>query len=156
MCLERKKIKMHTSSMVKKKLQNVLSKARGCTGPEISRSLGSKKWRLTAHEGDKFVSPMHPPPPPPPPEGNIPGTHFCYRLSRPQVYGKENSNDTIGNRNPDLRVCSATALSSAPVTMKNKAKQSTSHPNAGFSQNSEIFNGAVFRIFIPNLKQIGK
>jgi len=28
----------------------------------------------SAHEGGKFVSPVHPPPLPP---GNIPGTHFC-------------------------------------------------------------------------------
>jgi len=34
--------------------------------------------RQSAHEGGKLVSPTHRPPLPP---GNIPGTHFCYRLS---------------------------------------------------------------------------
>ena len=37
--------------------------------------------RQSAHEGGKVVSPTHRPPLPP---GNIPGTHFCWRLSRPQ------------------------------------------------------------------------
>ena len=36
--------------------------------------------RQSAHEGGK-VSPTHWPPLPP---GNIPGTHFCWRLSQPQ------------------------------------------------------------------------
>ena len=35
----------------------------------------------TAQDGDKVVSPTHRPPLPP---GNARGTHFCYRLSRPQ------------------------------------------------------------------------
>jgi hypothetical protein len=46
-----------------------------------------------------------------PPE-NIPGTHFCYRLSRPQCHSAagriksmKNSNDTIGNRTRDLPAC---------------------------------------------------
>ena len=46
------------------------------------------------------------------PPGNIPGTHFCYRLSRPQghsVAGRimsiKNSNVTIGNRTCDLPAC---------------------------------------------------
>ena len=41
--------------------------------------------------------------------GNIPGTHFCRRLSRPQghsatgrIMSIKNSNDTIGNRTRDL------------------------------------------------------
>ena len=44
---------------------------------------------------------------------NTPGTHFCWRLSRPQdhstkgrIMSLENSNDTIGNRTRDLPVCS--------------------------------------------------
>ena len=43
------------------------------------------------------------------PPGSIPGTHFCYRLSRPQghsaagrIVSMKNSNDTIGNRTSDL------------------------------------------------------
>jgi hypothetical protein len=37
--------------------------------------------RQSAHEGGKVVSPKNQPPLPP---GDIPSTHFCYRLSRPQ------------------------------------------------------------------------
>ena len=43
------------------------------------------------------------------PPGKIPGTHFCYRLSRPQgrsavgrIMSMKNSSDTIGNRTRDL------------------------------------------------------
>jgi hypothetical protein len=42
---------------------------------------GSQILRHLAHEGGKVVSPMHRPPLPP---GNIPGTHFCWRLGGPQ------------------------------------------------------------------------
>jgi hypothetical protein len=51
------------------------------------------------------------------PPGNIPGTHFCYRLSRSQGHGvtetimsMKNSNDTIGNRTRDVQVCSLNQL----------------------------------------------
>jgi hypothetical protein len=58
--------------------------------------------------------------------GNIPGTHFCYRLSRPQghravgrIKSMANSNDTIENRTRDFPACSArpqpTALRTAPL-----------------------------------------
>jgi hypothetical protein len=63
-----------------------------------------------AHEGGTVVSPTHRPPLP---AGNIPGTHFCWRLSRPQSHNAAGrmsmkiSNDTIGNRSRDLPVCSA-------------------------------------------------
>jgi hypothetical protein len=50
------------------------------------------------------------------PAGNIPGTHFCLRLSRPQghcatdrIMPMKKSTDTIGNRTRDLPVCSAVA-----------------------------------------------
>jgi hypothetical protein len=43
----------------------------------------------------------------------IPGSHFCYRLSRPQGHSAagrirsiEKSNNTIGNRTHDLPACS--------------------------------------------------
>jgi hypothetical protein len=62
---------------------------------------GSQISRQSAHEGGKFVSPTHRPPLPP---GNIPGTHFCERLSQPQgnsaagrIMSMKNSNDTIRN-----------------------------------------------------------
>ena len=64
----------------------------------------------TAQEGGKVVILMYRPHLPP---GNSPGTHFCWRLSRPQGHcaiGKfmsmKNSNDTIWNRTSDLRICS--------------------------------------------------
>jgi len=63
---------------------------------------GSQIRRQSAHEGGKVVSPTHRPPLPP---GNIPGTHFCYRLSQPQchsaagrIMSMKDYNDTIGNR----------------------------------------------------------
>ena len=56
------------------------------------------------------------------PPGNIPGTHFCYRLSQPQGHGAarrimsmKNSNDTIGNRTRDLPTCSTVPQPSAPL-----------------------------------------
>jgi len=55
-----------------------------------------------------------------PPE-NIPGTHFCYRLSQPQghsaagtIMSMKNSNNTIGNRTSDLPACSAVPQPTAP------------------------------------------
>jgi hypothetical protein len=50
---------------------------------------GSQILRQSAHEGGKVVSPTHRSPLPP---GNIPGTHFCYRLSRPQGHTATGSN----------------------------------------------------------------
>jgi hypothetical protein len=47
--------------------------------PEVS---GCQISRQSAHEGDKVVSPTHRPPLP----HEIPGTHFCYKLSRPQSH----------------------------------------------------------------------
>jgi hypothetical protein len=55
--------------------------------------------RQSAHEGGKVVSPTHRPPlPPPPPPGNIPGTHFCQRLSRPQ--GHSATGRIMSTKNP--------------------------------------------------------
>jgi hypothetical protein len=51
------------------------------TGSEGSRSLKLPISRQLSQEGRKVVSPMHWPPVPP---GNIPGTHFCWRMSQPQ------------------------------------------------------------------------
>jgi hypothetical protein len=65
----------------------------------------------TAEDGGKFVSLTHRPPLPP---GNVPGTHFCQRLSRPQchsatgrIMSMKNANDSIWNRNRDLPICSS-------------------------------------------------
>ena len=57
--------------------------------------------------------------------GNISGTHFCQRMSRPQghseaerIMSMKNSNDTMGNQIRDLPTCSPvpqpTALPPAP------------------------------------------
>jgi hypothetical protein len=53
--------------------------------------------------------------------GNIPSTHFCYRLSQPQghsaagnIMSMKNSNDTIGNRTRDLPACSSVSQPTAP------------------------------------------
>jgi hypothetical protein len=78
---------------------------------------GSQISRQSAHEGGN-VSPTHRPPLLP---GNIPGTHFCKRLSQPQghstdgrITSMKNSHDTIGNRTRDLPACSAVPQQTAP------------------------------------------
>jgi hypothetical protein len=55
------------------------------------------------------------------PTGNIPGTHFCYRLSRLQghitagrILSMKNSSDTIGNRSRYLPACSTVPQPTAP------------------------------------------
>jgi len=79
---------------------------------------GSQISRQSAHEGGKFVSSTHRPSLLP---GNIPGTHFCCRLSQPQghseagrIMSMKESNDTIGNRTRDLPTCSAVPQPTAP------------------------------------------
>jgi len=51
------------------------------TSTEGSRKLRFPDFMTTAQDGVKVVSLTHRPLLPP---GNAPGTHFCYRLSRPQ------------------------------------------------------------------------
>jgi hypothetical protein len=55
------------------------------------------------------------------PPGNIAGTHFCYKLNRPQghsaagrVMSIKNSSYTVGNRTCDLPTCSAVPQQTAP------------------------------------------
>ena len=71
--------------------------------------------------------------------GNIPGTHFCYRLSRPQghsaagrIMSMKNSNDTIGNRTRDLPTRSAvpqpTEPPSGPSRKGNRLRNSNKAP----------------------------
>jgi hypothetical protein len=74
---------------------------------------GSKISRQLAHEGGRVVGPTHRLPLPP---GNIPGTHFCYRLSQPQghsvagrIMSMKNSNQTH-----DLLVCSTVPQPTVP------------------------------------------
>ena len=62
----------------------IISKAvplQAWSDPECSRKLRFRDFKTTAQDGGKVVSLTHRPPSPP---GNAPGTHFCYRLSRPQ------------------------------------------------------------------------
>ena len=67
---------------------------------------GSQISRQSAYEGGKVVSSTHRSPLPP---GNIPGSHFSWRLSQPQghsaarrIKSMKNSNDTNRNRTRDL------------------------------------------------------
>jgi hypothetical protein len=53
--------------------------------------------------------------------GNIPGTHFCYRIGRPQghsaagrILSMKNSSDTIRKRTRALPACSAVLQPTAP------------------------------------------
>jgi hypothetical protein len=80
------------------------------SGPDGSRELKFPDYMTTAQDGGKVVSLTHRPPLAP---ENAPGTHFCYRLSRPQghsvigrIMSMKNSNDTIWNRTSDLPICS--------------------------------------------------
>ena len=84
----------------------------------VPGGLGSQISKQSAHEGGKVVSPTHRLPLPP---GNIPATHFCWRLSWPQghiaagrIMSMKNSNDTIGNQTCDLPACSAVPQPTAP------------------------------------------
>ena len=79
---------------------------------------GSHIARQSAHEGGQVVSPTHGRPLPP---GNIPGTHFCYRLSQlkghsaaGRIMSMKNSNDTVGNRTIDIWTCSAVPQPTVP------------------------------------------
>jgi hypothetical protein len=81
-----------------------------CSGPEGSSKLRFPDYMTTAQDSGKVVSLMHRPPLP---SENAPGTHFYYRLSRPQghiaigrIMSMKNSNDTIWNRTSDLPSCS--------------------------------------------------
>ena len=77
---------------------------------------GSQISRQSPHEGGKVVSHTHRPPLP---QTNIPGTHFCYRLSQTQGHSMKglsmkNSTETIGNRTRDLSTCSAVPQPTTP------------------------------------------
>ena len=78
------------------------------SGPEGSRKLRFPDFMTMAQDGGKVVSLTHRLPLPP---GNTPGTHFCWRLSRPQghsatgrIMSLKNSIDTVGNRTCDLLI----------------------------------------------------
>jgi hypothetical protein len=73
------------------------------TGPEGSRRLRLPDFKTIGTWRWQGCQPV-----------NIPGTHFCRRLSRPQghsaaerIMSMKNSNDTTGNRSRDLPVRNA-------------------------------------------------
>jgi hypothetical protein len=79
---------------------------------------GSQISRQSTQAGGKFVNPAHRLPLP---SLNIPGTHFCQRLSRTQchsaagrIMSMKNYNGTMGNRTRDLPACSAVPQLTAP------------------------------------------
>jgi hypothetical protein len=97
-----------TFRFVEQYLNNCATAVRN--GPEGSRKLRFPDYMTTAQDGGKVVSLTHRPPLP---LGDAPGTHFYYRLSRPQghsaigrIMSMKNSNDTIWNRTSDLPICS--------------------------------------------------
>ena len=93
------------------------------TGPEGSRKVEAPRFQDNRHMKVVRLSALrtnrlYPP-------GSIHGTHFHYRLSRPQghsaagrIMSMKNSNDTIGNRTRDLPTSSVvpqpTALRRTP------------------------------------------
>ena len=79
---------------------------------------GSQISRHSAHEGGELASPTHRPPLPP---GNIPSTHFFWRLSRPRghsvarrIVSMKNTDGIIGNRTRDVQAFSAVHQPTAP------------------------------------------
>ena len=76
------------------------------SGPEDSMNVRFPDFMTTAQDGGKVVSLTHRPSLP---QGNAPGTHFCWRLSRPQghsaigrIMSMKNSSDTIWDRTSNL------------------------------------------------------
>jgi hypothetical protein len=82
------------------------------------------------------------------PPGNIPGTHFCYRLSQPQghsaagsIMSMKNTKDTIGNRTRDLPTCNAVPQPTAPPrTPRSRVKQSNIRQTGDENSNSAILS----------------
>jgi hypothetical protein len=70
------------------------------SGPEGSRKLRFPDFMTTAQDGGKVASLMHQPPLPP---GNIPGTHFCWRFSRPQGHNATGRIMSLKNLNENNR-----------------------------------------------------
>ena len=67
-------------------IRNVKGKAvplQARRGPQVSRKLRFPDFMTMAQDNGKVVSLTHRPPLTP---GNTPGTHFCFRLSRPQEH----------------------------------------------------------------------
>ena len=78
--------------------------------PRVQDKLHMKEIRLSALRTGRLYS-----------SGNIPGTHFCQRLSRPpptpgchKIVNEINSNYTIGDLTRNLPACSAVPHSNTP------------------------------------------
>ena len=85
---------------------------------DLERPWGFQEVEAPKFQGGKVVSPRNRAPLPP---RNIPGAHFCQRLSQPQSYSAvgrimsmKNFNYTILNRTRDLPACSALPQPTAP------------------------------------------
>ena len=68
------------------------------------------------------------------PPGNIHGTHFCLRLSRPQdhsaarrIISMKNSNDIMGDRTRDLPACSIVPQPTAPPRARVHSRATFKH-----------------------------
>ena len=103
-------VRPNRKAMTKSKGKGKTVPLQALSGPDGSRKLRFPDFMTTAQEGGKVVSLTHRPHLPP---GNPPGTHFCYRLSRPQghiaigmIMSMKNSNDTIWDQISDLLICS--------------------------------------------------
>ena len=70
-----------TSKIIKRQGKGKAVPLQACSGAEGSRKLRFPDFMTRAQDGGKVVSLTHRPPLPP---GNAPGTHFCYRMSRPR------------------------------------------------------------------------
>jgi hypothetical protein len=93
---------------------------------------GSRISGQSAQKGGKVVSPTHRPSLSP---GRIPGTHFCYRLSRSQdhnttgrIKSLKNSSDSIGNQTRDLPVCRTVPQPTAPLRTPNEIRGQLQSP----------------------------
>jgi hypothetical protein len=97
----------HVTSQIKGKGKAKAIPLQALTGPESSRRLRLPNFKTISTWRWQGCQPYAPP-------GNIPGTHFCWRLSRPQghtatgtIMQMEKSGNTIGNRTRDLLVRNA-------------------------------------------------
>jgi hypothetical protein len=86
------------------------------------------------------------------PPRNLPGSHFCLRLSRPQCYSAagrirliEKSIDLIGTRNRDLQACS---IVPQPKTAPRAPGPYSSYTNkeSGKLQNSACAGSLLFAV----------